>query len=371
MKRRTFLHRAAAGAFLAPSIFSREARSTAVEPLRVGVITQEKGPHLSAYLRSLAQIDGVRAVGISDGSGATFTSARDALGAKVTTFRDHDRMLREFRPRAAVISLAAHKAPPLIRKALEAGCHVLAEKPSCTRAEDFEPLVQLAETRKLTLTLAFYLRVHPGAVKARELVRSGFIGKPYAAHLLVVADQTRLTRPEFHRSWLASRDTAGGGNLIWLGIHYVDLLQHLTQDRIARVSAMTRNVGGQPIDVEDSVGVTFQSRKGMVGTYHGGYYLDRGYHLGLTLWGSRGWLRFDEDNSPLEWYSTHPDAPKGVQAFPFSYEVGPYHGLVEAVLDAARGTGPPPATGEECLHVLKSIFGAYDAARTGRAQDVL
>ena len=244
------------------------------------------------------------------------------------------------------------------------------KKPSCTRSEDFEPLVRLAETRKLTLTLAFYLRVHPGAVKARDLVRSGFIGRPYGAHLLVVADQTRLTRPEFHDSWLASRDTAGGGNLIWLGIHYVDLLQHLTQDRIERVSAMARNVGGQPIDVEDSVGVTFQSRNGIVGTYHGGYYLDRGYHLGLTLWGSRGWLRFDEDNSPMEWYSNHPDAPKGVQSFSFSYEVGPYQRLVEAVLDAARGAGPPPATGEECLHVLKTIFSAYKAARTGQAQGV-
>ena len=371
MKRRAFLRKAAAGAVLSPLVLGRGARSAAVEPLRVGVITQEKGPHLSAYLRSLAQIDGVEAVGISDESGTTFTGARDALGAKVAAFRDHDRMLREFRPRAVVISLAAHKAPPLIRKSLEAGCHILAEKPSCTRAEDFEPLVRLAETKQLTLTLAFYLRANPGAVKARELVRSGYIGKPYGAHLLVVADQTRLTRPEFHRSWLASRNTAGGGNLIWLGIHYVDLLQYLTQDRIERVSAMTRNVGGQPIDVEDAVGVTFQSRKGIVGTYHGGYYLDRGYHLGLTLWGSKGWLRFDEDNSPMEWYSTHPDAPKGVQAFPFSYEVGPYHGILEAVLNAARGTGSPPATGEECLHVLKAIFGAYEAARSGRAQDVL
>ena len=370
MKRRAFLRRAAAGTILSPWILNRGARSAAVEPLRVGVITQENGPHLSAYLRSLAQIDGIESIGLSDESGTTFAGAYDALGAKVTTFRDHDPMLREFRPRAVVISLAAHRAPPLIRKSLESGCHVLAEKPSCTRAGDFEPLVRLAETRKLTLTLAFYLRVHPGAVKARELVRSGFIGRPYGAHLLVVADQTRLTRPEFHRSWLASKDTAGGGNLIWLGIHYVDLLQHLTQDRIARVSAMARNVGGQPIDVEDSVGVAFQSRKGIVGTYHGGYYLDRGYHLGLTLWGSKGWLRFDEDNSPLEWYSTHPDAPEGVQTFPFSYEVGPYQRLVEAVLDAARGAGPPPATGEECLHVLKAIFSAYEAARTGQARDV-
>ncbi len=370
MKRRTFLKKAAVGTTYSSWKLASAARLvTAADRIKVGVITQENGPHLSAYLRSLAQIEGLADVAISDRTGATFLKAREALRRKVTAFRSHQEMLETFRPAMVLISLAAHNAPPLIKMSLEAGCHVLTEKPSCTRAEDFEPLVRLAESRKLHLMMAFYMRRHPGALKAQELIQAGFIGKPFGTHMLVVADQTRLTRPQYQQSWLAFKSKAGGGQLIWLGIHYVDLIQKLTGDQIETVSAICRNVGGQPLETEDAVALTLQFKRGMVGTYHGGYYLERGYHLGFTIWGSKGWLRLDEDKSPLEWYSTHPDAPKGVQSFPFS-AANSYQRLVQSSVNAARGVEEPPVTGAECLSTLKAIFSAYRAAETGVAQVV-
>jgi len=370
MKRRAFLKKATAGTALSLGNLASTARFTAASsPIKIGVITQENGPHLSAYLKALAQIEGVAAVAVSDQSGATFLKAREALGRKMTTFRNHQEMLETFRPPMVLVSLAAHKAPPLIQMSLQAGCHVLTEKPSCVRAEDFEPLVRLAESRRLHLMMAFYMRRHPGALKALELMRSGFIGKPFGTHLLVVADQTRLTRPQYQQSWLAFKNKAGGGQLIWLGIHYVDLIQKLTGDQIEKVSAIYNNVGGQPLETEDAVALTLQFKRGMVGTYHGGYYLKRGYHLGFTIWGSKGWLRLDEDNSPLEWYSTHPEAPKGVQSFPFS-AANSYQRLVQSAVNAARGEEEPPVTGAECLSTLKAIFSAYRAAETGVAQFV-
>ncbi len=370
MKRRSFLKEAAIGTALSSWKLASAARlTTAANPIKVGVLTQENGPHLSAYLKSLGEIEGVADIAVSDRSGATFLKAREALQRKVTTFRSHQEMLETFRPPMVLISLAANEAPPLIRKSLEAGCHVLTEKPSCIRAEDFEPLVRLAESRRRHLMMAFYMRRHPGALKAQELMQSGLIGKPFGTHLLVVADQTRLARPKYQRSWLAFKKKAGGGQLIWLGIHYMDLIQKLSGDQIEKVSAICRNVGGQPLETEDAVALTLQFKKGMVGTYHGGYYLKRGYHLGFTIWGSKGWLRLDEDNSPLEWYSTHPDAPKGVQSFPFS-AANSYQRLVQSSVNAARGIEEPPVTGAECLSTLKVIFSAYRAAETGVAQVV-
>ena len=149
----------------------------------------------------------------------------------------------------------------------------------------------------------------------------------------------------------------------------MDLIQKLTGDQIEKVSAIYNNVGGQPLETEDAVALTLQFKRGMVGTYHGGYYLKRGYHLGFTIWGSKGWLRLDEDNSPLEWYSTHPEAPKGVQSFPFS-AANSYQRLVQSAVNAARGEEEPPVTGAECLSTLKAIFSAYRAAETGVAQFV-
>ena len=370
MKRRTFLKKSTGGAVLSSLALSSIRTLAAEEPIKVGVITQERGPHLSIYLDSLAKAEGVASVALSDQSGTTFENAKEVLGSKLSTFRDHDKMLKEVKPRSVILSLEAHAAPPLIRKSLESGAHVLAEKPSCVRAEDFEPLVQLANTKNLSLMLALGTRLHRGALKAKELFDSGLLGKPYGSHLVFVADQTRLTRPSYHRRWLAFKDKAGGGQLIWLGIHYLDLIQYLTGDRIEQVSAVTRNVGGQPVEIEDSVALALKFKKGMVGTLHGGYYLNKGYHLGITLWGSKGWVKLDPLNSPVTWYSTHADAPKGVQSFAFSREPGAYFYLVQAAVDVARGVGKAPLTGEDSLHVLRVIFGAYRASETGRTQTI-
>ena len=123
--------------------------------------------------------------------------------------------------------------------------------------------------------LAMHTRMSQAIQKARELIRRGYLGRPYSATMDWIADQTRLTRPEFHGLWVASKAKAGGGKLIYHGIHYLDVLQYLTGDRIDRVAALCENVGGQPIDVEDAAVVTFRMRGGWVGTLNAGYYLDR------------------------------------------------------------------------------------------------
>lgn len=371
MKRRTFLKKTAGGTLVSSLAFPVATRiGAAGDGIPVGVITQERGPHLGIYLKALAQAQGVASVALSDESGTTFDRAGEVLGDKLTTFQDHGEMLREAKPRAVLVSLAAHLAPPPIRESLEAGAHVLAEKPACVRAEDFEPLVRLADSRKLNLMLALGSRLHPAVLKARELIRSGFLGEPFGAHLVFVADQTRLTRPRYQESWLAFKDKAGGGQLIWLGIHYLDLVQYLTGDRIEQVSAVTRNVGGQPVEIEDSVALALRFKGGMVGTYHGGYYLDRGYHLGIKLWGSKGWLRMNLLEGPMHWYSTHPDAPRKIQVHDFETGPSSYYPLVQSLVDLGRGMGNPPLTGEDSLHVLKVVFGAYKAAETGVSQPI-
>src|SRR6266446_6244773 len=99
------------------------------------------------------------------------------------------------------------------------------------------------------------------------------------------AFQTRLKQPEYQRARYASKSRAGGGHLMWLGIHYLDLIQYISGDRIRQVTGFARNVGGTPIDVEDAAVVALQFAGGSVGTLHSGYYLDRGYHTRIMVWG--------------------------------------------------------------------------------------
>jgi len=110
------------------------------------------------------------------------------------------------------------------------------------------------------------------------------------------------------------------------------------------VAGFYRNVGGQPVDIEDAAVAVLEFASGGVATLHSGYYIDQGYHTQIAIWGSEGWLRFDHvSGTPLEWHSTHKDAPRGVQKFSYAEPaLYGYQGLVEAAVDAARGSRRRP-----------------------------
>jgi predicted dehydrogenase len=350
-------------------------RSARAEPgsVRVGIVTEPSAAHLGPLSVSLAKCRGVAAVALADETGSTFekeTGIFRELPGGLRTFRDAAEMLRVFRPELAVVTLEAHRSPRAIQAALAAGCHVLAEKPACTSAEAFEPLVQTAEAKQRHLMLAFTSRQNPTIRKAAEVVHSGALGKLYGAATVYISDQTRLKSPQYQASWFASKQKAGGGDLVLHGIHEIDVLQFVTGDRIRRVGGFSRNVGGLPIDIEDSNAVAFDFASGMLGTMQSGYYLDKGYRDQLSVWGSDGWLVMRDPGEPrLEWRSTRPGAPAELQTFK-PPEIDGWLATVQAAVDAARGTEKPFVTGRECLSVIRVIFGLYRAAATGAAQTI-
>lgn len=191
------------------------------------------------------------------------------------------------------------------------------------------------------------------------------IGRIYGVELHLVADQTRLTRPAYHKTWIAQKARAGGGHLIWLGIHWLDLAMFVTRSKIRAVAGFTANVGGQPIDTEDSAAVAMRFENGALGTITSGYYLDEGYHSMLKVWGSHGWAEMRKHGGPgLEWYSTKETAP-AVHRVNKDEEPSGYTPFVRKVVRSAAGLEPPPVTTDDSLNALKVVFAAYRAAETG------
>ena len=253
---------------------------------------------------------------------------------------------------------------------LQAGCHVVSERPACVRTRDFEHLVEVAKKKRRHLTLVFANRLLPQVQKARELIQSGFVGDFYGTEIHTIADQTRLKSPEYQNSWYASKEKAGGGHLTWLGVHYLDLIRFITGLRIQQVCGFVGNVGGQPIEVEDSAVLSLRFENGTLGTMQSAYYLERGYHSQIPIWGSLGWLKLSAGGtfeSDLEWFPNHEEAPEGLQTLPFTPESKPTAGveaLMQAAVNMASGLAPP-MTAAECLHILKLVSGLYASARDG------
>jgi UDP-N-acetyl-2-amino-2-deoxyglucuronate dehydrogenase len=280
-------------------------------------------------------------------------------------------LLEREKPAMVLVSLEARLAPPVIDAALDAGCHVFAEKPSCVRVEDFEPLAFKAESKHLNLMLALANRLNPEFRFAQELVRSGRIGEIYGLDMHLIADQTRLTRESYHHTWFADRARSGGGHLIWLGIHWLDLAMELTGSDITAVAGMTANVGGQPVKIEDSAVATLRFAAGFLGSMTSGYYLDRRYHSGIKVWGSKGWLQLQQmADKPLHWYEAEGEQARQLQEFGGSKTPRGYTPFVQAAVDACANGTPPPIEPGESLRVLRTVFAVYESADSGRVVTV-
>jgi len=335
MQRRTFAQALAASALPAQD-----------KRVAVVLLTHEAAPHLGAYLEGLAKTEEVSSVYLADAGGKVEPLARKALGAKLAgAYRSPKELFAVHKPQMALVTMEAALAPPVISAALGAGCDVLAEKPACTNLADFEVLVEKARQARRSLVLALANRVDPILLEAK----------------------TRLTRPAYHKTWVAQKERAGGGHLIWLGIHWLDLAMYLTNSRIREVAGFTANVGGQPLDTEDAAVVALRFDNGALGTLTSGYYLDRSYHSLIKIWGSEGWLVVQKHTHkpPLEWYSRGEMHKFDGPAVPAGYTE-----FVRAIARASAGLDPWPLTVDDSLYVLKTVFAAYRAAESGRTQSV-
>ncbi len=341
--------------------------------IKVGVLTHGGGAHVGAYLQALAASEACGEVVLADPDDRFPDEARGVLGDKLTgTYQDYGELLDRERPAMVVVTMEARLAPPVIDRALQADCHVFAEKPSCIRTEDFAELVAKADGKQRHLMLALSNRTNPEIVAAREMISSNRIGRIYGIEIHMIADQTRLTRAEYRDRWVSQKARSGGGHLVWLGIHWLDLAMYVTGSDIAEVAGFTANVGGQPIDVEDSTTAALRFEDGTLGTVTSGYYLEKGYHSHIKIWGSQGWMHIDSmADAPLTWSTTQGAQAGVVQTWSGPTEPRGYTPFVCAAVVACAQNTDPPISSAHSLRAVSTVHSIYAAAETGRSVQVV
>ncbi len=340
--------------------------------MKVAVLTHAEGAHMSAYFSALAEARECDEVVLADPDDRWIDIGRMTLGDKLTrTYGDVAQLLVKEAPKLCMVSMEASLAPPVIEAALNAGSHVFAEKPGCVTLDQFEKLANLAESKHLQLMLAFANRTNPESLTARKMIRQGRFGDLYSIDMHLVADQTRLTQSEYHSTWYADKTRAGGGHLIWLGIHWLDLAMFLTGAAITQATGAVVNIGGQPISAEDSAVATLRFSNGMLGTLNSGYYLNAGYHTQIRIWGSKGWMNLDPFGLPkMTWYEHAGQNAKTVQTFEGLTEPRGYSPFVAEAISAIAQDTAPPITTQESLNAIRTVFGIYEAAETGKATKI-
>jgi predicted dehydrogenase len=152
--------------------------------------------------------------------------------------------------------------------ALEAGKHVLCEKPLANSVEEAEAMTEAARAAEgrgqLAMTGFNYRRV-PAIALARKMIAEGRIGT--LRHVRVSYLQDWLVDPAFPLTWRLQKAYAGSGALGDLGAHAVDLAQHLAGEPLAGVSALTETfVKERPLTDGASAGLSATGADGGGGT---------------------------------------------------------------------------------------------------------
>lgn len=184
----------------------------------IGAGTVVQKGHIPGFRR----IPGVEAVALCD-----INQARVELVARETdipqTFTDYEKMLAEVQPDITVVATPNIFHKPMTIAALEAGSHVLCEKPLALNYADAVEMMTLAAEKELTLNVGTHYRFSPPMQAAKAHVDAGFFGEIYAARSVW---QRRSGIPGYG-SWFTNKDLAGGGALLDIGVHALDRALYL------------------------------------------------------------------------------------------------------------------------------------------------
>jgi 1,5-anhydro-D-fructose reductase (1,5-anhydro-D-mannitol-forming) len=148
---------------------------------------------------------------------------------------------------------------PRTIQSLRAGKHVICEKPMAMDEAEAHTMVQAAEQSGKVLGVAYYRRCYPKVQRAKELLAAGAIGKPVVAELTnhMWLDGTGS------RSWLVDPAKAGGGPLLDIASHRIDVLNFLFGQPL-RVTGQLSNVVHH-YAVEDNATVMIEYASGVRG----------------------------------------------------------------------------------------------------------
>jgi len=273
--------------------------------------------------------------------------------------------------------------------ALEAGKHVLCEKPLANTVAEARAMTEAAARAAASgvrAMVGFNFRRVPAVALARELIAAGRLGA--IRHVRGAYLAAHALDPEFPLLWRLRAEHAGSGALGDLGAHVVDLAQYLAGDRIAGVSALTETFvrerplpggGGRgPVTVDDAAVFVARFAGGALGSFEAtrfagghteGLSVELNGELGSVVWelGALNELRlFETGGDPATQgfrriQVTRAGHPYAGAWWPDGHAIGYEHTFTHEVRDLlhaiADGRDPVPsfADGLQVQEVLDAV----------------
>lgn len=281
-------------------------------------------------------------------------------------YTDVQEMLDKEKPDAVSVCTPNALHAPISIAAANAGAHVLCEKPMAVSAEEAEQMIAAARENNVYLMIGHNQRYMPPHVKAKEILKSGRLGK-------VLTFRTSFGHPgpegwsiEGKGGWFFQKPKAFVGAMGDLGVHKADLIRWLLDEEVEEVGAFVGTLHKEDTDVDDNATCILRMKSGTIGTLVASWTYYRGEDNSTVLWCENGVMKI----------GTHPDDQVIVELRDGSverYKVGGIStnekqltsGVVDAFIDSIQTKTPPSISGEEGAKSLAVILAAMESQDSG------
>jgi len=288
-------------------------------------------------------------------------------------FVSEDDILKNYDIEAVYIGSPVDVHYKQVLKSADAGKHILCEKPLARTIMETEKIIEHCTKRGITLQVGFMMRYHGYHIKAKEMVEGGKLGQP-------VMGRAQLTcwYPPIEGAWRQNPERSGGGALMDMAIHSVDILRYMfgeVHDVMSCSGTITHNYA-----VDDSGVILLRFENGAYGVCDSFFNIpDEAAKGMLELYGTKGSLIAEGTISQVAGGRMVAYLSKEEKGYDAQQERAPimpeevkaelknmYLAEVEDFIDAVENKRKPMNSGEEALKNIKVILAAYRSQKRGK-----
>jgi predicted dehydrogenase len=293
----------------------------------------------------------------------------DEYGVK-EAYEDFDRMLADKEIEAISICVPNDLHAPMTIAALNAGKHVLCEKPISTNASDAKKMVEAGKKSGKIFMMAFNNRFRGDSQMLKKCIENGDLGEIYYAK----TGWVRRKGTPGMGTWFTQKERSGGGPLIDLGVHMLDLTLWLMGNpkpvyvlgsTYAKFGPAMAKQQGKTYDVEDLATAMVKLENGatiaLEASWHSHVERERSYNQFI---GTKGGAEFD----PLRIYTDINGQSADIQ-LQYRNQNGHEAEIVHFV-ECIRENKTPISQGIHGLHVQYILDALYESSRTGKGVEI-
>lgn len=318
--------------------------------------------HFPLYIAALKD-PGVEVIGISDS--AAFAGARfsELLNSKL--YGSNDELISQDFDFALVFSRHSDMAE-LAERLIAKGKPFLIEKPCGVNLEEVRRIRKLSEKHGVFVSVPFIQRVSDLADRLSPASGLTPVGFQHLSFRFIVGSVARYQRNGC--AWMLDKALAGGGSMLNVGIHFIDLISHLTQTSITEVSGQVQ-IYRPDVTVDEQAVFTCRNGAGQIGVIETGYLYpstaEDQRDFAFSLSHRQSYIRGYAD----QFYAKSREQEKAY-AVTIEYNTDEYYPVFLRRCWADFASGRPPVAGLlEAERALAVVEAGYRSAANGGAPE--